>query len=109
MSKHTENMPILYINIMDGLPSDFARSAFLWATDRSGNDRMCYAAERFAREADTLVSVLKPLLSKGAEILAKQKPSLLSDTARQEDDLMRFILTRHANYYYGSNLVASYI
>lgn len=44
------NVPVLYQNIMYGLPNDLARSVFLWATDRIKWDHGCYRAEKFARE-----------------------------------------------------------
>lgn len=94
-----DNLPILYRNIMDGLPSDFARDAFLWAVERPGEDRMCYRAEAFAREVDQLVGVLTPLLDAGAKVHGGEA---------HDPDLMAFIFKRHANWRFGGNQSPSY-
>jgi hypothetical protein len=95
----SDNMPVLYRNIMDGLPSDFAREVFLWAVERPDEDRYCYRAEKFAREVDILVKSLTPTLRMGA------KQHGLED---YDPDLMNFILKRHANWRYGGNQSPSY-
>lgn len=95
----TGNLSILYRNIMDGLPSDLASDAFLWATERPGEDRMCCRAERFAREAHEIVATLRPLLDKAAE--AHGLPAC-------DPDLKAFILRRHANWCFGGNVSPSY-
>jgi hypothetical protein len=94
-----ENMPILYQNIMFGLPSDFARSVFLWAVERPGEDRMCYRAEKFAQEAHALVERLTPML----DLRAK-----MNGLEAHDPDLMAFFLKRHANWRYGGNVAPSY-
>ena len=94
-----DNLPILYRNIMDGLPSDFARDVFLWAVERPGEGPMCYRAEASAREADRLVSFLTPLLDAGAKVHGADA---------HDPDLMAFILKRHANWRFGGNLSPSY-
>lgn len=95
-----ENLPILYRNIMDGLPSDFARDVFLWASDRPGNDRHCYVAEKFARDAEMLVSTLVPLLHFSARQHGLDSPP---------PGLMGFILQRHANWRFGGNVRPRYV
>jgi len=95
----SKNMPILYQNIMYGLPSDFARDAFLWATDQSGNDKKCYSAEKFAREADALVKTLTPMLNASAQLHNRDK---------HDPDLMDYILKRHANKRYDNNKSPTY-
>lgn len=93
------NLPILYQNIMFGLPRDIARAAFLWAVERPDEDRMCYRAEAFAGEVHLLVDSLVPTLDAAARIhgMEKHAPSLLA-----------YILTRHANWRYGGNVAISY-
>ena len=102
----SDNIPILYRNVMDGLPSDLSRDAFLWATERPGEDRMCYRAERFAREVHSLVDVLGHLHNASFDILEKQKGLKVDPEVRA--DLMNFILTRHANWRFGGNVKPSY-
>lgn len=94
-----DNMPVLYRNIMDGLPSDFAREVFLWAVDLPGEDRMCYRAEAFAREADSLVKSLRPMLDASAKV---------HGISAHDPDLMSFLMTRHANFRLGGNLKPTY-
>ena len=96
----TNNMPILYRNVMGSLPSDFARDAFLWAVERPNEDRYCYRAENFAREADKLVSQIIPLLDAGAEVLGFE---------HHDPDLLKFIMKRHANWRYGGNVAPGYV
>jgi hypothetical protein len=93
------NMPILYQNIMSGLPSDFARDAFLFAAERTQSDPMLYKAEAFALEAERLAMVLTPMLDAGAKQHHREA---------HDRDLMRFILTRHANWRFGGNVSPSY-
>lgn len=93
------NLPILYQNIMFGLPDDLARDAFLFAVERPGEDRMCYRAERFAREVSRLVSTLRPMFESAARIHRLEA---------SDPDLERFILTRHANLQFGGNVSPSY-
>jgi hypothetical protein len=93
------DMPILYQNIMYALPSEFARDVFLWATERAQNDTMLYAAEAFSREVDDLVKTLTHLLDVGAKQHGQEK---------HDPDLMRFTLTRHANWRFGGNVIPEY-
>ena len=95
----TENMPILYQNIMYGLPDQLACDAFLWATERPDNDKQLYSAEKFAREVSALVRQLRPMLDAGAKLHG-------ADT--HDPDLMQFILTRHANWRFGGNQKIAY-
>lgn len=99
------NLPILYQNIMLGLPDGIAQDAFLWASDRPDADLMQYGAEAFAREVARLALTMPPLISRSAAIHREQNPSIsMSDEAAS--DLMRFILTRHANLRFGGNFSA---
>lgn len=103
----TENMPILYRNAMDALPSDFARDVFLWAVERPVQDKLLYRAEAFAREVDQLASTTDAILDLANWSIFKSKKGILLDEAAI-DDLKNFILTRHANLRYGGNLRPSY-
>jgi hypothetical protein len=94
-----ENMPILYRNALDSLPSDFARDVWLWAAERPGMDPMCYKADRFAIEADKLVRDLMPMLDASAGIHGLQG---------HDPELMSFFLKRHANWRFGGNLSPPY-
>ncbi len=103
----TDNLPILYQNILFALPSDHARKVFLWAVERPGEDRMCYRAERFAREADRMRRTASALIDLGQtcrlRTAAKGVPTRLL-CADQRSDLIQFVLNRHANWRYGGNV-----
>jgi hypothetical protein len=60
---------------------------------------MLYKAEAFALECDMLVKVLTPMLDVGAKQHHRES---------HDRDLMRFILTRHANWRFGGNVSPSY-
>lgn len=89
-----DNFPILYQNILFGLPSDFARDVFLWAVERPGEDRNCYRAEAFARRMDALVSRMHPMLLASARLHGRDAV---------DPDLVGYILERAANLEYGTN------
>ena len=94
-----ENMPILYTNIMDGLPSGLAKEAFLWAVERPGEDRMCYRAERFALQVHQAAERLRPMLAFSAHQHGMDAP---------DPSLTAFILRRHANLNFGGNVSPPY-
>lgn len=101
----TDNMPVLYINVMGSLPSDFARDVFLWATDKFQNDRHAYKADAFAREADALVNSVSLLLRLREKTVTDPRLKLSQEAS---DDLVGFILTRHANWRTGGNRKPAY-
>ena len=104
----TDNLPVLYRNIMDSLPSDLACDAFLWATEKPGNDCMCYAAEKFALDVHDLVSRLSALLDAAEHanrVTGATRPEMNAD---QRQDLVCYIVKRHANLCYGGNVTPSY-
>ena len=105
-------MPVLYLNVMDGLSTQIGKDAFLWATDRPGNDRLCYAAEKFAHEVEYLAASLRPMIGSSFNILRQMrelKGQPAGDfSAGNQDDLMNFILKRHANYRHGGNVNPEY-
>jgi hypothetical protein len=96
---NSANLPILYQNIIFGLPSDLAQDAFLFASDHSEDDPMLYKAEAFAREVDFLVRALTPMLDAAAKLHGQNA---------HPPDLMGFILKRHANWRFGGNVAPAY-
>ena len=100
------NMPILYQNILYGLPSDLARDAFLWACERTQNDRFLYKAEAFAREADALSGTVRSLIDLSQYTTLKNGGLIMNDTHRH--DLLNFIMKRHANHRFGGNVAPTY-
>lgn len=101
------NMPILYDNILFSLPEGRAHDAFLWAAEQDGNDRYLYRAEAFAREVALLASDLGTLIDASFRILSEQQPSKIAGEDMRSD-LLRFLLTRHANWRWGGNKAPSY-
>ena len=97
------NLPVLYQNIMFGLPDDLARDAFLWASERTQDDLMLYKAEDFAREVHLVTTRLKPWLD-----FAFRGHGRDPDDPAMTPDLMNFILKRHANWRFGGNVTQSY-
>lgn len=102
MARYSENLPILYRNIMDGMPDDFTKDVFLWAAEQPGNDRHCYRAEEFAHEVKRLLDVSTQLvaLAEFAAFKIRSRP-LMEDQQRR--DLLSFLLVRHANGRWGQN------
>ena len=92
------NMPILYQNIMFGLPSDLARDAFLWATERAKNDPNLYGAEKFARCVHDIVA-FRPIMDFAAQQHGQDKC---------DPDLVAFIVGRAANWALGGNIKDAY-
>lgn len=92
------NLSVLYRNVLDGLRTELGQDAFLWATEQRFNDRLCYAAERFAHEVEVLTAGLRPML----ELAARAHEGC------DVDDLERFLLRRHANWTAGGNVRPSY-
>lgn len=97
-----DNMPILYENILLGLPSQFAGDVFLWASDKFPDDRMAYRAERFAREADKVLVPVGGLIDVRQMVTLRDGGRLLDEN--QEADLHRFFQARLSNYRMGGNV-----
>lgn len=97
-----DNIPTLYKNVIDGLPSKFTVDTFLWATDKFPDDRMVYRAEAFAREADGLMKSVSGLLNISQMTTLKTGGLLMNED--QEADLLRFFQARHANSSMGGNV-----
>lgn len=100
------NMPVLYQNIMDSLPSDLSRKAFLWATDHFPMDHHCYKAEAFAREVYELNLFNRYMIHLRQMVTLRDGGKLLDE--EQEADLLGFYLKRHANYRTGGNKSPNY-
>ena len=99
------NLPVLYRNIMDGLPNDLARDVFLWAVERPGEDRMCYRAEAFAREAVRVIATFAVLAAMADSVHVRHGRRL---SLEQFEDLLGFVAARHANWRYGGNQRPTY-
>jgi len=96
------NLPILYQNIMFGLPTDYARDAFLWASDKFQDDAMAYKAEAFAREADTLFSQIGSLIDIAQTTRLRSGGMVMNE--EQELDLLQYFQARFANWRIGGNV-----
>ena len=96
------NLPVLFDNIMFGLPSEYAIKVFLWASEMPWNDRYSYAAENFAREADRIRNVIGDMIDMSRRIYKDQSDIDMSDERAQ--DLKDFIVNRYANWKLGGNV-----
>lgn len=95
MSKSLGNMPVLYINIMDGLKTDVGRDAFLWASERPDADAMQYRAEKFAHDVERVASTIAPWIQAGVK-----QHGLHGDIAHDvEEDILSYIRVRQANLF----------
>lgn len=101
----TQNIPVLYQNIMLGMHSNMERAAFFWAVKQPGEDRCCYRAEKFAHEVAFLAFILPVLLRAGAKRYSAQDVG----DGSVPYGLMDFILTRHANWRFGGNVKPPYL
>lgn len=98
------NLSILYRNVLDGLGTEIGRKAFLWAAERRDASRFKYPAEKYAHEVEHLVLSLRPMMGAAARIYRCQSDGALDASDEVMDDLMRFILARHANWCFGGNV-----
>jgi len=97
------NYTILQYNLLPTFKTVQAQKAFLWASERNDADRYLYAAEKYTREADQLVEVLRPLLTIAAKPFREAnkeyciKPEDQSYKVDDENinDLLEYFLTRH--------------
>jgi len=95
------NLPILYQNCLLQYSSEITKKAWLWFADRHDKTSMKYPSDRYAAEVDKLVRFLRPALHMAQDIHAAQGTPRLSGEGM--DDLLRFILKRHANWRLGGN------
>ena len=88
-----DNMPILWQNALMQFRTEIARKAWVWFAETRGHG-MQYEADAYAGEVDALVGFIRPLLKRDCEVM---------------DDLMRFILKRHANWRLGANIIPTFL
>lgn len=89
----TTNMPILWQNAMLWVQTEIGRKAWIWFMETRGG---AADADKYAWEVDGLVLTIRPMIDLANE------PHGGSDEVM--DDLMRFILVRHANWRFGGNI-----
>lgn len=98
------NLSPLMHNWCASLKTEIGRKAMLWAAETRDTTNMKYRAAEYGDEVDQLVCSLGPMLSAGmqahADLLTER------DVGAEEviDDLLHFILTRHANFFWGANV-----
>ena len=85
----SQNLPILYRNILDGLDTEDGKRAFLWATEQTSEDRFLYKAEAFAHEVERVAAVIWSLIGMGS--------AQHNLTVAQHIDLYVFTMRRHAH------------
>ncbi len=94
------NMPILWQNCLLQYSTEIARKAWVWFAETRGSG-MLYDADRYAGEVETLVIRLSPMLAFAANRIGASDEVM--------DDLMRFILIRHANWRLGGNVKPAFL
>lgn len=91
------NMPILWQNcLLQYGTCPVAAKAWVWAAETQPMDARYYRADAYANEAKKLVESLPPKLELAA--------SLHDEACEHLDDLMKFVLLRHANHRFGGNV-----
>lgn len=98
----SSNMPILWQNALMQFRTEIAKKAWVWFAETRSRDRMCYDADKYAKEVEKLVISTHPLLEKSAEVLENQNGIVIPFEAL--DDLTKFMLKRHVNWRLGSNV-----
>ena len=93
----SSNLPTLYQNCLLQFSTELAKKAWLWFADRHDCTRLKYHADTYAREVDNLVCTLRPMLHLAGD---NHSPRIAEETL---DDLLMYILKRHANTYVNSN------
>lgn len=96
----SRNMPILWQNAIGQFSTEIAKKAWVWFAETRGSG-MQYQADTYAREVDGLVQILRPLIE------AANRP--FDATGEVLDDLLRFILLRHANLRLGGNVSVTFL
>ena len=96
----TSNMPILWQNCIMQYKTEIAKKAWVWFAESYGHG-MHYQSDNFASEVERLVLSIQPMLKSSSE----------HHGASDEvcNDLLRFILVRHANWRVGGNVNPTYI
>ena len=94
------NMPVLFQNSLLQYSTEIARKAWIWFAETRGHG-LHYAADRYATEVERLVLSIRPMLA-----TANQTYDAASEVM---DDLLRFILVRHANWCLGGNITPEFL
>lgn len=105
------NQPPLFTNILDSL-EDESKKVFLWALERPSLKKMSYdemllEAEKFTWEVEKLQNIVGPLIDMSSKTLSDMSSHKL--THEQRSYLLKFIMTRHANFRFGGNISPSYL
>lgn len=95
------NMPTLWQNCVMQFSTEIARKAWIWFAETRGTG-MLFDADEYASEVERLVQLVRPVCALG------MRHHGVEDDERI-DDLMRFILTRHANAKFGGNVTPSFL
>lgn len=98
----SNNMPILWQNaLMQYQTCPIAAKAWVWFAETRSTCAMSYDADRYANEVQHLVTLCRPMLK------AANKPHHASDEVM--NDLLHFVLRRHANYRLGFNVRPTFL
>lgn len=105
------NLSILWQNCLGQFRTEIAKKAWLWFAETRGSG-MQYKADEYAHEVEKLALTLMPMATSPLRIhrnQKEQKPLADPRPANEHDtetvtDLMRFMLTRHANWRFGGNV-----
>lgn len=95
-----KNMPCLWQNALLQFKTEIGRKAWIWYAESTGSG-MQYSADRFAREVENLALRIEPMLA-----LANKHHNASDEVI---NELLRFILTRHANWRLGGNAKPPYL
>lgn len=91
------NMPVLWQNALGQYGTcPVAAKAWVWAAETQPMDARYYRADAYADEVKALVEFYSPVLEFAA--------SLHGDEREYLDDLVKFLLLRHANHRFGGNV-----
>ena len=102
MTGISPNMPVLWQNCLLMFSTEIGRKAWVWFAESRGTG-MLYDADEYALEVEQLVLTLRPML----ELARRNSPVELDDEGL--DDLLRFILIRHANWRLGANVRPAFL
>lgn len=94
------NMPILWQNALGQFTTEIGRKAWVWFAETRGGG-MQYAADAYALEVEKLV-----LFYRAVQPTAQ---SVHGTSDEVMDDMLAFILARHANLRIGGNVRPTYI
>jgi len=89
------NMPTLWQNCLMQYSTEVAQKAWVWFVETRGKG-MFYEADKYANEVEELILKLNPMITLGGA-RHDASPEVL-------EDLMRFVLVRHANWRLGNNV-----